>query len=149
MDLTPETIALTLGSFVTSLNLKQKPTLIANDTAGALTQILISKKPEIPSRVVLVSCDALKNFPPGIFWTFRIAARLPGFTWTIKQIFSSPTLRKSPAYLGWLAKKPIDEKVVEAYTKPFLTNVGVQRDVVSLCKNLHNKYVQHCSIFFS
>jgi pimeloyl-ACP methyl ester carboxylesterase len=141
VELTPDSLALTIGAFATSLNLKQKPTIIANDTAGALTQILISKQPDIPSRVVLISCDAFKNFPPGAFWMLKYAAVIPGFTWMLQKVVSSPTLRKSPLFLGWLAKKPVPDEIVKAWTKPLLTDVGVQRDIISVCKNLSNKYV--------
>jgi hypothetical protein len=71
----------------------------------------------------------------------KYAAVIPGFTWMLQKVVSSPTLRKSPLFLGWLAKKPVPDEIVKAWTKPLLTDVGVQRDIISVCKNLSNKYV--------
>jgi pimeloyl-ACP methyl ester carboxylesterase len=40
-------------------------TIVGNDTGGALVQLLAVESVERIGRIVLVSCDAFDNFPPG------------------------------------------------------------------------------------
>ncbi|MEU7749205.1 alpha/beta hydrolase [Nonomuraea sp. NPDC049158] len=41
-------------------------TLVGNDTGGALVQLIMSEGAARVGRVVLASCDAFDNFPPGL-----------------------------------------------------------------------------------
>ncbi len=42
-------------------------TVVGNDTGGALAQLLVVRRPEGISRLVLTPCDALEVFPPTVF----------------------------------------------------------------------------------
>ncbi len=53
-------------------------TIVGNDTGGALTQILVTRRPERIGRLVLTSCDAFDNFPPPMFRYVLAPARIPG-----------------------------------------------------------------------
>jgi pimeloyl-ACP methyl ester carboxylesterase len=60
-DLSPPGLASLIGAFLDALDLSDV-TLVANDTGGALVQVLMASRPERVSRVVLASCDALERF---------------------------------------------------------------------------------------
>ena len=50
-----------------------------NDTGGAIAQILVTKQPRRIARLVLASCEAFDNVPPGLpGQTSRLAEVLPG-----------------------------------------------------------------------
>src|ERR671910_121222 len=42
-------------------------TVVASDTGGAIAQLLVTRRPERVSRLVLTPCDALEVFPPALF----------------------------------------------------------------------------------
>src|SRR5438270_2548342 len=64
-DLSLRGIARLVGEFLDRLDLHDV-TLVGNDTGGALVQLLIAEGAGRVARVVLVSCDAFDNFPPGL-----------------------------------------------------------------------------------
>src|ERR1700760_3766722 len=65
-DLTPPGVARLIAEFLDALDLTDV-TLVANDTGGALTQILMANHPDRIGRVVLTPCDAFEEFFPEPF----------------------------------------------------------------------------------
>src|SRR5690349_16089477 len=74
-DLSTFGIAELIKSFIESLNLSEPPTLVASDSGGAITQILISKYPNLASRLIFCNVDCLECFPPKqlafLPWAYR------------------------------------------------------------------------------
>ena len=64
-DLSLPGIARLVAEFLERLDLRDV-TLVGNDTGGALVQLLMCEGAERVGRVVLASCDAFDNFPPGL-----------------------------------------------------------------------------------
>ena len=64
-DLSLPGIARLVAEFLDRLDLHDV-TLVGNDTGGALVQLLMCDGAARVGRVVLVSCDAFDNFPPGL-----------------------------------------------------------------------------------
>ena len=64
-DLSLPGIARLVAEFLDRLDLHDV-TLVGNDTGGALVQLLMRDGAARVGRVVLVSCDAFDNFPPGL-----------------------------------------------------------------------------------
>ena len=64
-DLSLPGIARLVAEFLDRLDL-QDVTLVGNDTGGALVQLLMCDGAARVGRVVLASCDAFDNFPPGL-----------------------------------------------------------------------------------
>ena len=62
-DLSIPGVARLVADFLSALAL-ERPTLIANDTGGAITQLLMTEHPKSVGRVVLTSCDCFDNFLP-------------------------------------------------------------------------------------
>src|SRR4051794_27697960 len=56
-ELSPRGVADMIGEFADKLGLEQ-PTLVGNDTGGALCQMLVVRRPDFASRMVLTNCDA-------------------------------------------------------------------------------------------
>src|SRR3954465_13089519 len=61
--LTPDGVADMLAELMERLELTNV-TIIANDTGGALTQLLLTRRPERVGAVVFTPCDAFENFLP-------------------------------------------------------------------------------------
>src|SRR6266576_1603428 len=82
-------------------------TLVGNDTGGALAQLVVGEGTTRLSQIVLVSCDAFDNFPPGLTGkTVVLLGRLPAplFGLFFQQMRLRP-VRRLPIAFGWLTKR--------------------------------------------
>jgi pimeloyl-ACP methyl ester carboxylesterase len=109
-------------------------TLIGNDTGGALVQLLMAHDLERVARVVLVSCDAFDNFPPGLTGrTLVLTGKLPptAFGLFMQQMRLRP-LRRLPIAFGWLTKR--GDAATARWVRPVLGESGIRRDTVRVLR---------------
>jgi pimeloyl-ACP methyl ester carboxylesterase len=102
-DLSLPGIARLVAEFLDRLDLHDV-TLVGNDTSGALVQLLLGDHTPRVGRVVLVSCDAFDNFPPGLTGkTIVLAGKLPPrlFGLFMQQMLIR-AMRRLPIAFGWL-----------------------------------------------
>ena len=105
-DLTLPGIAALVTELLDRLDLRDV-TLVGNDTGGALVQLLAAAGAERVGRIVLVSCDAFDNFPPGLTGrTLVLAGKLPPalFGLFMQQMRLKP-VRRLPIAFGWLTRR--------------------------------------------
>jgi len=76
-DLSPPGIAATIASLLEALELEDV-TIVGNDSGGAMSQVLVTTRPERIGRLVLTNCDTHENFPPGIFKAMPARPSCPG-----------------------------------------------------------------------
>ena len=113
-------------------------TLVGNDTGGAIAQ-LVAGDPELRRRVgriVLVSCEAFENVPPGLTGrTVVLTGRLPAplFGLFMQQMHIKP-LRRMPITFGWLTKR--GDATVARWLRPVLTQRAIRRDAVRVLRGL-------------
>lgn len=138
-DLSPPGLADLIADFLAALDLSNV-TLVANDTGGALVQVLMARRPERIGRVVLASCDALERFFPPTFRFLPIAARLPGSGWLLAQTLRPRVLRRLPITYGWLTHRPIPPEVMDSYLRPARRNAGVRRDLRRFLRGVHRRH---------
>ena len=143
-DLSPPGLARLIGEFLDKLELEDV-TLVANDTGGALTQILMADKPPRVARVVLTPCDAFDNFLPPMFRPLQWLARVPGAVYPVAQSLRVPAARRLPFAFGWLAKRPIPSEVTADWVRPGQTDKGVRRDIASLLKQINPRYTNEAA----
>ena len=99
-------------------------TLVQNDLGYA--QITALEHGERIGRLVLASCEAFDNLPPGLPGRFAgVALRMPGGV----QPLRIRALRRLPMTFGWMAKRPIADEVTDAWLRPLLTQRAIRRDV--------------------
>ena len=82
-------------------------TVVGNDTGAALVQLLVGDGATRVSRIVLASCDAFDNFPPGLTGKILVlTGKLPPalFGLFMQQMRLRP-LRRLPIAFGWLTKR--------------------------------------------
>ena len=89
--------------------------IVANDSGGALTQILTARRPELVHSVVLTSCDAYNYFFPPLFRTLPIAARVPGALRGLAQALRLRWVRQLPVAYGWVTATPDARRDLESY----------------------------------
>jgi pimeloyl-ACP methyl ester carboxylesterase len=127
-DLSMPGIAGLLGEFMDRLDLRDV-TLALNDWGGPLL-LLDGGAPERIGRVVITSCEAFDNVPPGLPGKAILAAgRLPGgIRFAMNQLRLRP-LRRLPMTFGWMAKRPIPDEIMDAWLEPVLGQADVRRDL--------------------
>jgi pimeloyl-ACP methyl ester carboxylesterase len=100
-DLSLPGIAKLVAEFLDRLGLDDI-TLVGNDTGGAVVQLLAADGAAGVGRVVLASCDAVDNFPPGLTGgTLALTGKLPPalFGLVMQQMRLRP-LRRLPVAFG-------------------------------------------------
>ncbi len=134
-DLSLRGIARLVAEFCDRLDLRDV-TLVGNDTGGALAQLLIGTEAVGIDRVVLVSCDAFDNYPPGLTGrTLVLTGKLspPLFGLFMQQMRLRP-LRRLPIAFGWLTKH--GDAATARWLKPILQQPEIRRDTVHVLRTI-------------
>jgi len=137
-DLTPTGVAALIGEFLKALDLTDV-TLVANDTGGALTQILIAGGCDRVGRAVLTPCDAFENFLPPPFRPMQYLARIPGGLNLGVQPLRLRILRRLPIAFGWLIKRGVPKEVGDAWLHPYLSDRGIRRDTQRFVRAINKR----------
>ena len=143
-DLSIPGVARLLAEFCSALAL-ESPTLVANDTGGAITQLVMTEHPKSVGRVVLTSCDCFENFLPAMFRPLQVLARVPPLLTAVLQPLRLASVRRLPFALGWLAKRPIDPAFEKGYAAQILAQRGIRRDCYKLLRDISPHYTQRAA----
>jgi pimeloyl-ACP methyl ester carboxylesterase len=138
-DLTPPGVAELIADFLDALDLRDV-TIVANDTGGALVQLLITRRPERIARVVLTPSDCFDQFLPALFAPLSLLARLPGSVWLLTQLMRSRSLQRLPIAFGWLAKRRIPNEFVDSYLRPSRTSRAIRADLRRFLRTIHSRH---------
>jgi len=126
-------IARLAAEFLDRLDL-QHVTLLGNDTGGALVQLLMCHRDARVGRVVLASCGAFDNFPPGLTGkTLVLAGKLPPAMFGLfMQQMRLRAVRRLPIAFGWLTIR--GDAATARWMKPVLTQPEIRRDAVRVLR---------------
>ena len=138
-DLSPYALADLIADAIEALGL-DNVTLVGNDTGGALSQLVATRRPERIGRLVLTPCDAFDNFPPSIFKWALAPAQVPALVPLVFGPLRLRAPRRLPFAFGWLTKRPIDRDAEDSYVLPPLSDSGVRRDVAKILRGVDPKY---------
>ena len=129
-DLSPPGVARLVVDLLDALELREA-SLIANDTGGAIAQLVVARAPERVSRLVLTSCDAYEHFPPTLIRPLKWFAALPAVAGPALHV-----LRFAPASRAFLATvaKRGDALRAQAWLEALLADAGVRRDVLAFLR---------------
>lgn len=138
-DLSPPGVARLIAEFIEALDLEDV-TVVANDTGGALTQILMTEHPERIGRVVLTPSDSFERFFPPMFNALPRLLRVPGATWLQTQALRIRALHRLPFVFGLLSRRPIPRSIVDSYLGPSRRSAAVRRDLRAFVTAVHRRY---------
>jgi pimeloyl-ACP methyl ester carboxylesterase len=103
-------------------------TLVQNDHAAAL--VLAGEHPARVARLVISSCEAFENYPPGLPGkNMRLTGFVPGGIFLAMQALRLRPLRRLPVAFGWMAKRPLPDALLDRWLRPLQTQRGVRRDL--------------------
>jgi pimeloyl-ACP methyl ester carboxylesterase len=136
-DLSPHGQARLVAELLERLELEDV-TLVGNDTGGAIVQLVAANDAlsRRVGRIVLVSCEAFDNVPPGLTGkTVVMTGKLPPalFGLFFQQMRLKP-LRRMPIAFGWLTRRGDD--AVARWIRPALTDRAIRRDAVRVLREL-------------
>jgi pimeloyl-ACP methyl ester carboxylesterase len=102
-------------------------TLVQNDHAAAI--VLAAENPPRVARLVISSCEAFENYPPGLPGkNVRATAFVPGGIYLTMQAMRMRALRRLPIAFGWMAKRPLPDELLDGWFAPLQTQSAVRRD---------------------
>ncbi len=132
-DLSLPGIARLVAEFLDRLELREV-TLVGNDTGGAIVQLLMNDSADRVGQVVLASCDAFDNFPPGLtgrtlVFTGKLSPRVFGL---FMQQLRLRMVRRLPIAFGWLTKR--GDAATAGWIKPLLKQQAIRRDAVRVLR---------------
>ncbi|MEU2711362.1 alpha/beta hydrolase [Streptomyces sp. NPDC007205] len=131
-DLSAHGIARLLAEFMDRLDLRDV-TLVQNDAGTA--QLLVGVHDERIARLVLTSCEALDNYPPGIQGRIlSVACTVPGGLYLLVQSFRFPFLARMRISLGGMAKKRLPKELIARWYGPLMTSRHIRRDFRKFCR---------------
>jgi pimeloyl-ACP methyl ester carboxylesterase len=108
--------------------------LVGNDQGSF--QLAAAEHPERIGRLVITSCEAFDNFPPGLPGrAIALAAKLPGGLNAAFQPLRMRAVRRSPFVLGRMAKRPIPHEVTDAWLRPLLGQRQIRRDLTKYLRS--------------
>lgn len=136
--LSPGDLARLLAEVIEALQLGPVR-IVANDSGGALTQILTAQRPDLVDSIVLTSCDAYERFFPPMFRTLPLAARTPGGLAALSQLLRIPLIRRLPLAYGWATTSPIPAEVMDSYVRP-MRSARIRRDLAKALRDVRPHY---------
>ena len=136
-DLTPPGMASLIVSLLDELGI-ERATIVANDSGGAISQVLAAHHPARVERLILTNCDTFEHFPPFPFSLMPPIARMPGGMTVLSAPFRIGAIGRA-AYAP-LARKPIDPALVESWLEPSLGDADVKRDAAKFTAGMNKRY---------
>src|SRR4051812_33517821 len=137
-DLTPPGLAALIASFLEAVSLDDA-VLVANDTGGAITQLVMTQHPRRVGAAVLTNCDAFERFFPPLFQYLRVLPRVPGSLSLMALTMRVRPLQRLPMAFGQLTHRPIAPDVMASYVTP-IRQSAIRRDVAKVLRGVNKRY---------
>lgn len=127
-DLTVPGVARLVAEFLDALDLTDV-TLVMNDWGGAQALVADGRDHRI-GKLVITSCEAFDNFPPGLPGrNLYAAAKMPGGIQLAFALLKLKPMRRLPMTWGWMSKRPVPNEVLDAWFRPLWTSTEIRRDL--------------------
>jgi pimeloyl-ACP methyl ester carboxylesterase len=138
-DLSPPGVAAFMAEFLDALDLTDV-TVVANDTGGALTQILMTEHPQRLGRIVLTPCDAFEDFFPPMLAPLQKVGSTTFGVWLLSRLATVPAIQRSRAGLGMVVKHPAPQAIMNSFTRPVHDDAAIRRDLRNFLRGVHQRH---------
>jgi pimeloyl-ACP methyl ester carboxylesterase len=132
-DLSPGGVATMVRDFIAALGLEDV-TLVANDTGGGISQLVVDAYPDSVGRLVLTNCDAFDKFPPFPFTVVFAMLRGPVSIQTLFGLMRIRALRHSPLGFGLLTRP--DPALTDSWLEPCRNDPRICRNLATLLRHV-------------
>lgn len=135
--LDPPGLAKIVDDLIAALGLEDV-TLVGNDSGGAVSQVLVARRPARVARLALTNCDTHENFPPGIFKAMPPIAKLPGGMRAMATPFRIRAL--SRAAFAPFSRRGVPPELVAEWTGAALSDRALMRDLTKVTIGLDKRH---------
>ena len=155
-DLSPHGVARLVSEFLAALELDDA-TIVGNDAGGAISQMLVTERPDRIGRLVLTNCDCFEKFPPRRFKPMIAIARSRSLYRVMIKSMQVGPLQRSPLAFGSLSTGGLDDEMIRSFMAPSERNPDVREDgrkflaggdvedTLGAAAKLPNLEIRHCS----
>lgn len=135
-DLTLRGLGRIVAELIEALELRDV-TLAFNDWGGAQTMVADGLLERVGG-LVLVSCEAFENYPPGLAGKAALlSAKLPGGLSVMRQTILRRPLRRLPFVYGQMSKRGVPDALIREWLEP-LGRREIQRDLRKYVGDVRN-----------
>jgi pimeloyl-ACP methyl ester carboxylesterase len=107
-------------------------TLVGSDSG--LAQLVAAERPDRLARLVLCSCEAFDNCPPGLPGkNMLLMGRPPGGVNAMIQPLRIRALRRLPVAYGWMSKR-LPHELTDEWLRPAMTQRAIRRDIAKFIR---------------
>ncbi|WP_234878969.1 alpha/beta fold hydrolase [Mycobacteroides salmoniphilum] len=131
-DLSPRGVAGLIRELIETLDL-DNVTIVATDTGGAITQLLLADGCDRIGQVVLTPVDSFDNFLPKSIRVLQYWARTPGTDFVLRP-YALKTVQRIVGKT--LAKFPIPDEILGEWVRPLLDQQGIRRDLRTFLRGI-------------
>ncbi|NNH75614.1 alpha/beta hydrolase [Nocardia uniformis] len=146
-DLTPTGLADLIAAFLERLDLDDV-TVVANDSGGALTQILLARNRSRIGRVVLTPSDTYEAFLPALLAPLQWLARIPGSMRPLTAAMRIRAVQRLPIAFGWVVKHGQPNEIADSYLLPSRNSGAIRKDLRRFLKGIDGKYTVEAAQHF-
>ncbi|MGW0557950.1 alpha/beta fold hydrolase [Streptomyces sp. NPDC002926] len=126
VPLGPDSVNELIAEFLDRLDLREV-TLVESDCGRA--QTVAGRHPERLARLVLISCEAFDNYPPGAPGKMiSLVCKVPGGIALMARTLALKPLRRLPIGLGALTRRPVPHEITDGWLRPLLTDKAIRKD---------------------
>jgi pimeloyl-ACP methyl ester carboxylesterase len=136
-DLSPPALAQLVIDFVDELG-DDEVTLVSNDTATAIAQLVLARNPARIRRAVLTTGDLFKHFFPLAFKPLQGLGYVPGALRVVGLLNSTRHAKR--VGLAPVSKTLKDPAIMDSYLDPPRQNPAVRRDLGKLLRGISSRY---------
>ncbi|NED91603.1 alpha/beta hydrolase [Streptomyces sp. SID11233] len=127
-DLSVLGVARLVAEFLEALDLTDV-TLVMSDWGGAQALVADGRDERI-GRLVITSCEAFDNFPPGLPGkNLYASARMPGGLRAAFALLRLRPMRRLPMTWGLMTRRPVPDEVMDGWFRPLWTSKEIRRDL--------------------
>jgi pimeloyl-ACP methyl ester carboxylesterase len=137
-DKSPRGVARLIAELIERLELDEV-TIVANDTGGAISQLLVTERPERVGKLVLTPSDCFEYFFPPQFKPLQLASKIPGGLNLALRPLRIKAVRHSRLGFGDVSKVGVPDELMVAALEPYFTNRGIRRDVEKFVRAVSKK----------
>lgn len=116
------------AEFLDRLDLRDV-TLAMNDWGGAQALVADGRAQRI-GRLVITSCEAFDNYPPGLPGSNLVrAAKMPGGLTLAFALLKLRPMRRLPMTWGWMSKRPVPSEIMDGWFEGAWSSPEIRRDL--------------------
>jgi pimeloyl-ACP methyl ester carboxylesterase len=137
-DVSPRGVARLIAELIEKLDLRDV-TIVANDTGGAISQLLVTEHPERIGKLVLTPSDSFEYFFPPQFKPLQLMSRIPGGLEFMIRSLRFKVIRNSPLGFGNISQVGVPDELMKAAFEPYFTNPAIRRDTRKFVRAVSKK----------